>query len=126
MSVTDFRKTLTWESGVVRICSCCDHKLCPGRKLKLVSMCLGCGHKACQKCFPAGSEAARPKCCACGEEPGSDEEEQPLIIETSSPSPSDKTGQRTGEHEQADGRAHSDENEDTWESNVAELLELEG
>lgn len=65
-SVTDFRETLTWENGVSWICSACRHKLCPGRRLRLVSMCHVCGHKACEECFGTGDEQIRPKCCVCG------------------------------------------------------------
>lgn len=65
VSVTDFKNMLTFENREIWTCFDCEHGLCPGKRLRLVSLCRVCGHEACSQCMSEGKEKAGPACCSC-------------------------------------------------------------
>lgn len=66
-SVTNFDDKLTFENREVWICAECVHGFCPGRRLKLVSLCGVCRHEACSECLGRGDLDSGPVCCGCRE-----------------------------------------------------------
>jgi hypothetical protein len=66
-SVTNFEDVLTFENMEVWICAPCKHGMCPGWKVKILSLCGGCAHVACRECILDGNGEKGMVCCQCGE-----------------------------------------------------------
>jgi hypothetical protein len=65
ISVMGFQDALTFENRDVWICRPCKHGRCPGWKLRIMSLCEGCGHAACSECMLEGDEKRGAVCCRC-------------------------------------------------------------
>lgn len=93
VDMEDFSKTF---GDGVRLCTMCQHWLCPGSELVVIFRCRVCGHDGCESCL--GGESAEEKeregkteqwyiCCICEEEPEVEEvvktvdENIPIIAE---------------------------------------------